>query len=485
MSHWIDRGQLYEFHQVMLLMSQDNYTDTYSPSAPDSQLAKSLCALEASPGVCEMFSVIAQASLLWASKDNDSPPLGFDFSNSFSFLGLFSAANGEGDGAQRFILWDQHLRLEFHRLIIVTTIAYAHQLEQLAREYKANKKNETRDRLTQVAYFARLLSAVVESNAFMSHLQYLEQKGLLQPPKREDRETTAAFWGGMMRTLDAYENAEADTQREEAKEQGEGAKEQGEGAKEQGEEGEEQLEKEGAKEQGEDVKEQVEEEEEQAEEKEEQADEDRDASDDDIAEEVALEGEVHKIFYPRVVQSRFKRLMGYLGAKRILEHYCYKTRRPIKIKLLEMQIPQFSQPSWLELQRIMQEAVAHHGKPIDLNLNADGTGMPSFFKYIEDFVQRPNVIDGRSNRIFHTFTSIIKATWNLSLEMVTTPKGDSDSLYYAPLHCETILAAFARCFKIDPADVISGELAQIVQVCLTGCLYHKPIADLFHVVARS
>ena len=83
MSHWIDRGQLYEFHRVMLLMSQDNYTDTYSPSAPDSQLAKSLCALEASPGVCEMFSVIAQASLLWASKDNDLPSLGFDFSNSF------------------------------------------------------------------------------------------------------------------------------------------------------------------------------------------------------------------------------------------------------------------------------------------------------------------------------------------------------------------------------------------------------------------
>lgn len=172
----------------------------------------------------------------------------------YIFLHLFKAALGEEkDEEQRFILWNQHLCLEFHRLIIVTTIAYTHQLKQLSRECDANKQNETKGRLAQVAYFAHLLSAIVQSNAFISHLQFLDWMGLLQRPKREDRKTTAAFWTGMLNMLDYYKSTEAFAQ-------GEGMKEQGGNMKEQGEE------------------------------EEEQADEDRYDLDDDIAGKVALEG---------------------------------------------------------------------------------------------------------------------------------------------------------------------------------------------------
>ena len=163
--------------------------------------------------------------------------------------------------------------------------------------------------------------------------------------------------------------------------------------------------------------------------------------------------------------------MAYLGAKRILEHHCYKIRHAIDINLLEMRLPLFPQPSWLELQCIMQNAVSYHGKPIDplvktRGSNAGGAEMPSFFQYIEGFVRKNlNVIDSHGCKIFRTFVDIIAAA---QPETVTTPKCDSSSsMHYISLHCETILAALADCVP----DIISQGLAQIVKVQSTDRFY--------------
>ena len=163
-----------------------------------------------------MFSVIAHASQEMSKDCYLSPfPPAFNFPNFFlssspfietssDFSKLFSVTNTSMDStSDYYVLWDQHFCLKFHMLIIVTMIAYAHQLDKLTLEYHQNKGNKMNNCLIQVAYFAHLLTAIVESHAFLSYLKYLGWKGLLLQPMCKDLEMSI-FWKEIMCILDIY-----------------------------------------------------------------------------------------------------------------------------------------------------------------------------------------------------------------------------------------------------------------------------------------
>ena len=154
MSHWIDCGQPFKLHQIQLDQLHHDGANNYQLS--DNRLAKCLQSLQQNPGVLQILLLITHVSL-WMPKNEDLTlqfyPSRLNFSNSsssppltgpqYNFSKLLSAADSKEP-----ILWGPDLCPQFHMLIIVTTIAYTHQLEQLAQEYRANKREKIYDRIT-------------------------------------------------------------------------------------------------------------------------------------------------------------------------------------------------------------------------------------------------------------------------------------------------------------------------------------------------
>ena len=473
MTHWVARGHIYELH---LTQPDTSLQDSYQPSPPDGGLASSLLGLEEGGTMLAMFSKIASwsranqraysfpppsSSSSLSSLSSPSPP-------SFKFSNLFSAAKLE-----KPVLWNKTLCVEFHMLIIAASVLYVYQLHRLADEFQHNMKDELNDCVGKVVDVARIFTAIVRSRAFKSHTDFLHRMKCLELPKPSNTMSYDNFMERMQAMLKEFEKI-YDPEAEEA-----------ENAAEKDDDIPEEVLLENMVEPHSEAEKATEE-------------------DEDMLEEILLENSVDPHYIAELVQSRLKLFVGFLGAKRIMEHYCYRMKKlkklPVTIRILEMPLPSFTPPSWSDFRDLMQDIVSYEGLNLKRPRHLDGgtNEETSFFQYIE------NRIIGNANpvTIFSRFRAILR-TWLLETETTSehqcspttedleqpkpTPEQDcppKTASQYLSLHCELMLGSLAAFVKVFEGEVQDEDLREILGVCLFS-FYSKPFVNLFPAVTES
>lgn len=374
MGHWAAVGLLFHMSQIELSPGSAHYPP--SPYDSDKSLAYRLKALADNPS---SYHFLRDDHIDVTSSPDDESEMPFPFPL------LLSASNTTPP-----IVYTNATFQEFHCLLIKTLLAYAKGLQVMQ-----NNSGDMSKRIGIMFSISRLLNTIVYSNAFKSHINFLNRESLLRLPTFDQFPAYCTFADKSSIYINGKERGKAQAGDTEKDDVG------------------------------------------------------NDNAGDDDGDEFQIPLFILPLHRGGIARSWIKLLVKHFAAKRILEDYCQRMKEspdPVQISVLAVPHKSHDMPSWVHLQSIIKDLLSNkpeapdNSAPTSLapdeeqisdNEQPSGDGIASNNLKNEEviaFIESRFLSESPTNKMFRKFHDIITG---------------KKVLIQHSIHCEAALAAFA------------------------------------------